>query len=100
MGGEGEKNGVREEELKLMLRYKLLSAWGAGEEKNISSWLKGLRTRKGNIGEDKLWALKGKGSLEKQKAARKAKPENAGGVRLDSRPRSLLFLIIKNGTTG
>lgn len=65
-----------------MRRYKLLSARGAGEEKNISSWLKGLRTRKGNIGEDKLGALKGKGSPEKQKAggeaASKQKPGNAG----------------------
>lgn len=69
---EKKKNCVRELEFKLMLRYKLLSARGAGEEKNISSWLKGLRTRKGNIGEDKLRALEGKGSLEKQKARGKA----------------------------
>lgn len=78
--GGKKKKSVREEEFKLMLRYKLLSARGTGEEKNISSWLKGLRTRKGNIGEDKLWALKGKGSLEKQKAEGKAARKQSRGM--------------------
>lgn len=44
-----------------MLRFKLLSAQGTGEEKNISLWLKRLRTRKENRGEDKLWGLGGMG---------------------------------------
>lgn len=83
-----------------MLRYKLLTAWGAGEEKNISSWLKGLRTRKGNIGEDKLWALKGKGSLEKQKAARKQSRGMQGEWDSILALAVSCFSLLKNGTTG
>lgn len=67
-----------------MLRFKLLSAQGTGEEKNISLWLKRLRTRKENRGEDKLWGLGGRGALQNQmKSWKKVKLGRVGGVRVN-----------------
>lgn len=43
-----------------MLRCELARAPGTAEEKNISSWLKGPRTRKENAGEDELWGPQGR----------------------------------------
>lgn len=73
-----------------MQRCEAARARGTAEEKNISSWLKGPRTRKGNAGEDELWGPRGR-RCQGETEGKREKVGNAEGARL-------LFLIIKNGT--
>lgn len=42
--------------------------------------IKRAEDQEGKLGEDKLWALKGKGSLEKQKAGGKAARKQSQGM--------------------